>query len=104
MIYLDHNATTPLDERVLDAMLPYLRGFYGNPSALYRLGRLARTALDNARLEVAQLVAVKPSQVLFTSGATESNHLALLGLAARWGLTRSPCPRTSSMGPKGLAP
>ena len=82
MIYLDHNATTPLDERVLDAMLPYLRGFYGNPSALYRLGRLARTALDNARLEVAQLVAVKPSQVLFTSGATESNHLALLGLAA----------------------
>ena len=55
MIYLDHNATTPLDERVLDAMLPYLRGFYGNPSALYRLGRLSRTALDTARLEVAEL-------------------------------------------------
>ncbi len=81
MIYLDHNATTPLDERVLDAMLPYLRGFYGNPSALYRLGRLSRTALDTARLEVAQLVGVNPSQVLFTSGGTESNHLALLGLA-----------------------
>ena len=49
MSYFDHNATTPLDERVLEAMLPFLSTFYGNPSSLYRQGRLARSAIDNAR-------------------------------------------------------
>lgn len=77
MVYLDHNATTPLDERVLEAMLPFLKSFYGNPSALYRIGRLSRSAIETAREQVAALVGVSPGQVLFTSGGTESNNLAL---------------------------
>ncbi len=77
MIYLDHNATTPLDERVFEAMQPYLKSFYGNPSALYRIGRLSRSAVETAREQVAALAGVSPSQVLFTSGGTESNNLAL---------------------------
>ena len=81
MIYLDHNATTPLDVRVVDAMLPYLRHFYGNPSGLYRLGRLSRGAIDSAREQVAALVGAKASEVIFTSGGTEANNLALKGMA-----------------------
>lgn len=83
MIYLDHNATTPLDERVLEAMLPYLRDDYGNPSSVHALGRRARTALDQARQQVAALVNAHPSQVVFTSGGTEANNAALKGLALR---------------------
>jgi len=82
MIYLDHNATTPLDERVLEAMMPYLTSCYGNPSSLYRAGRLARGATDTAREQVAALVGAHPSQLIFTSGGTEANNLALKGLAA----------------------
>jgi cysteine desulfurase len=81
MIYLDHNATTPLDERVLEAMLPYLSTCYGNASGLYRLGRLSRGAVDTAREQVAALVGAHPSEVIFTSGGTEANNLALKGLA-----------------------
>lgn len=81
MIYLDHNATTPLDERVLEAMLPYLGAFYGNASGLYRLGRLSRSAVDTAREQVAALVGARPAEVTFTSGGTEANNLALKGLA-----------------------
>lgn len=80
--YLDHNATTPLDERVLDDMLPFLRLHYGNPSAVYRQGRLARQAIEAAREQVAQLVNVHPSQVVFTSGGTEANNLAIKGAVA----------------------
>ncbi|MCW8840132.1 MAG: cysteine desulfurase, partial [Gammaproteobacteria bacterium] len=83
MVYLDHNATTPLDERVLEAMLPYLRGRYGNPSSVYALGREARAALEQAREQVAELVSAHPSQVLFTSGGTEANNSALKGVARR---------------------
>jgi len=79
MIYLDHNATTPLDGRVLEAMLPFMGRFYGNPSALYRLGRVARTALDVSREQVAALVDAAPSEIVFTSGGTEANNLALSG-------------------------
>jgi cysteine desulfurase len=81
MIYFDHNATTPLDERVLEAMLPYLGAFYGNASGLYRLGRLSRGAVEAAREQVAALVGAHPSEVIFTSGGTEANNLALKGLA-----------------------
>jgi cysteine desulfurase len=81
MIYLDHNATTPLDERVLEAMMPYLASFYGNPSSLHRLGRLSRSAVEMAREQVAALVGAHPSEVIFTSGGTESNNLALKGLS-----------------------
>lgn len=77
MLYFDHNATTPLDERVLEVMLPYLQGFYGNASALYRLGRVSRSALENARAQVASLVGVQAEQVIFTSGGTEANNLAV---------------------------
>ncbi len=77
MIYFDHNATTPLDERVLEAMLPYLKTLYGNPSSLYRFGRIARSAIDTAREQVASLVDTQPGQIIFTSGGTEANALAL---------------------------
>ena len=80
MIYLDHNATTPLDARVGDAMQPYMERFYGNPSGLYRLGRLCRSAVDTAREQVAALVGVEPSAVIFTSGGTEATNMALKGL------------------------
>lgn len=76
MIYFDHNATTPVDERVLEAMLPYLGRQYGNPSSLYRLGRIARSAIDTAREQLATLVDTRPGQIIFTSGGTEANALA----------------------------
>lgn len=77
MIYLDHNATTPVDERVLQVMLPFFSSVYANPSSLYKLARLSRSAIDIAREQVAQLVNARPEQVIFTSGGTEANNLAL---------------------------
>ena len=79
-IYLDHNATTPLDPRVLDAMLPWLQGTHGNPSSVHRPGREARAALDKARMQVAALVNAQPAQVIFTGGGTEADNLALKGV------------------------
>lgn len=81
-IYLDHNATTPLEPRVLDAMLPYLRDQCGNASSVHRYGRAARNAVDAARAQVAALVGVHFSQVVFTAGGTEANNLALKGTLA----------------------
>ena len=80
-VYFDHNATTPVDERVLDAMLPYLRGGYGNASSRHELGTSARRAVDGAREQVAALVNVQPSQVIFVSGGTEANNLYIKGAA-----------------------
>lgn len=80
MIYFDHNATTPVDEAVLEAMLPYFTKLYGNPSSLYRLGRMARSAIDTAREQLAALIDAKPSQIIFTSGGTEANALAINSL------------------------
>lgn len=80
--YLDHNATAPLEAAVLEAMLPYLREHFGNPSSVHRLGRRARAAIDSAREQVAALVNAHPSQVVFTSGGTEANNLAIKGVAA----------------------
>jgi cysteine desulfurase len=77
MIYLDHNATTRIDERVVDAMEPYLHHLYGNPSSLYRLGRIARSAIDTAREQIASLIDAPAAQIIFTSGGTEANALAL---------------------------
>ena len=79
-IYLDHNATTPLDPRVWAAMAPYLRDHYANPSSIHSPGRMVRTAVDQAREQVAFLVEAHPSQVIFTSGGTEANNLALKGV------------------------
>jgi cysteine desulfurase len=80
-IYLDHNATTPLDPRVVEAMMPYLTGHHGNPSSAHRFGRAARAAVDTAREQVAELVQAHPSQVVFTSGGTEANNFAIKGAA-----------------------
>ncbi|HVT35349.1 MAG TPA: cysteine desulfurase family protein [Nevskiaceae bacterium] len=80
--YLDHNASTRLDARVLEAMLPYLSGPYGNASSLHRFGRAARDAVETARAQVARLVNAQPQEIVWTSGGTESNNLALKGSIA----------------------
>lgn len=81
MVYLDYNATTPLAEEALEAMMPYLAEHYGNPSSIHREGRGARAAIDNARDSLADLLKVRPHEVIFTGGGTEANNLAILGLA-----------------------
>jgi cysteine desulfurase len=81
-VYFDHNATTPLDEGVLAAMLPYLQGEYGNASSRHDFGTRARRAVNQAREQVASLVNVQPSQVVFVSGGTEANNLFIRGAAA----------------------
>ena len=80
-IYLDYNATTPVLDEVFDAMVPYFRDHFANPSSAHRAGRAARRAVDRARRQVAQALGAKPSEVVFTSGGTESNNLALFGVA-----------------------
>jgi cysteine desulfurase len=81
-IYLDNNATTPCDPRVLEKMLPYFSEIYGNPAnGLHKQGRLAAKAVDEAREQVAKLIGARPKEILFTSGATESDNLAILGVA-----------------------
>jgi len=80
-IYLDNNATTPLHPEVLEAMLPGLRENYGNPSSIHSFGRSARVQLDEAREKVAYLINAHSSEIIFTSGGTEANNLALLGVA-----------------------
>lgn len=80
-IYFDYNATTPLDPAVRRAMLPYLDEIWGNPSSVHRVGRQARALLDDARDRTARVLRCKPSEVVFTSGGTESVNLALFGVA-----------------------
>ena len=80
-VYFDHNATTPVDEKVLEAMLPYLRENFGNASSRHELGTVARRAVDAAREQVAALVNAQPSQVIFVSGGTEGNNLFVKGAA-----------------------
>jgi len=80
-VYLDNAATTPLDPRVLESMLPHLGGRRGNPSSLHALGNAARDALEEARESVASFIGASPEEILFTSGGTESDDLAVLGLA-----------------------
>jgi cysteine desulfurase len=82
-IYLDHAATTPTDPAVVEVMLPHFTQRFGNPSSIYRLGQETRAALDRARGMVATVLGARPSEILFTSGATESNNLAIKGVA--WG-------------------
>jgi cysteine desulfurase len=81
MIYLDYNATTPLCETAREAMLPYLDRHFGNPSSVHAAGRETRAAIDNARDKLATLLRIKPNEIVFTSGGTESCNLAVFGLA-----------------------
>jgi cysteine desulfurase len=81
-IYLDNNATTPVDPEVLNAMLPYLRGEYGNPSSAYALGRRAHAAVERARAQVADLIGAAPEEIVFTGCATEATNIAVRGAVA----------------------
>ena len=80
-IYLDHNATTPIAPEVLERVTSVLQNQIGNPSSLHSQGRSARVLLDEAREQVASLIGAFPSEIIFTSGGTEANNLALLGVA-----------------------
>jgi cysteine desulfurase len=79
-IYLDYAATTPLDPRVLEAMMPYMTEQFGNPNSIHSFGREVRRAIDEAREKIAQLLNCQPSEIVFTSGGTESDNLALRGI------------------------
>lgn len=81
--YLDNAATTPLRPAALEAMLPYLQQHYGNPSGIYRSGRVARRAIDDARDEIAEFCGCEAGEVVFTSGGTEADNLAIQGVASR---------------------
>ena len=80
-IYADHNATTPLDPAVLDAMLPYLGEHFGNASSVHVFGREARAAVDDARVRVAQLLGAQEGEIVFTGGGTEADNMAIFGVA-----------------------
>ena len=93
MIYLDYAATTPVDERVLAKMMPYFRESFGNPSSIHRLGQKAEAAVDEAREKVASVLGCRPDEIIFTSGGSEADNLALRGAmmahkdATQWILT-----------------
>jgi len=82
-IYFDHSATTPVDPQVLRAMLPYLKNDFGNASSLHFLGQKARAGVEAAREVVAKFLSCEPKEIIFTSGATESNNIAILGFVRR---------------------
>jgi len=102
-IYLDHNATTPCAPEVVQAMIPFFSGRFGNYSSPHRMGRDAATAVEQARQQLAMLIGCEPAELVFTSGATESNNIALLGVAAaatdRRKIVTSAVEHTSVLGP-----
>lgn len=81
MVYLDHNATTPLAPQAREAMLPFLEDGFGNPSSIHSAGRRARAAIDDSRDRLAAILGAKPHEIIFTGGGTESCNLAVMGLA-----------------------
>lgn len=81
MIYLDYNATTPIDKEVAEAMIPYLYGNFGNPSSSHELGATAKNAVEHARVQVAKLLNCSPEEIIFTSGGSESNNMVIKGVA-----------------------
>jgi cysteine desulfurase len=80
-VYLDHNATTPVEPEVLDVMLPYFSGDYGNASSIHTFGQKARSAVETAREQVAALIGARPQEIVFTSGGTEADNHAIFGIA-----------------------
>ena len=78
-LYFDHNATTPVLPEVVEAMAPFFAGVFGNPSSIHHFGQQARGAVEQARAEVARLLNCRPNEVVFTSGGTEANNLAVFG-------------------------
>jgi cysteine desulfurase len=88
-VYLDNAATTPMDDRVIEAMLPFMRGHFGNPSSVHSHGREVRTAIEKARKKVAELLQASPSEIFFTSGGTEADNTALVCGIESHGLTHA---------------
>jgi cysteine desulfurase len=84
-VYLDHSATTPVREEVVEAMLPFYRELYGNPSSVHAPGRTVRRALEEAREKTAQALGAEPTEIFFTAGGTESNNITLRGVAKKRG-------------------
>ncbi|HHZ03910.1 cysteine desulfurase NifS [Acetomicrobium hydrogeniformans] len=80
-VYLDHSATTPVDQKVLEAMLPFFSMDFGNPNSLHTWGRKARQAVDQARDEVSRLINAEPSEIIFTGGGSEADNIAIKGVA-----------------------
>jgi len=83
-VYLDNNASTPIDSNVIKEMKPYIEEYYGNPSSGHWLGKKGKSAIENARKQVADLIGAKPSEIIFTSGGSESNNHALKGIASAY--------------------
>jgi cysteine desulfurase len=88
-VYLDNAATTQMDDRVIEAMLPFMRGHFGNPSSVHSHGREVRTAIEKARKKVAELLQASPSEIFFTSGGTEADNTALVCGIESHGLTHA---------------
>lgn len=82
-VYLDHNATTPMDPRVRDAMIPWMGQIWGNPSSVHGFGQAAREAVEEARSQVAQLIGARPAEIVFTSSGTEANNAVIFDAARR---------------------
>src|SRR3982074_1552056 len=96
-VYLDHNATTAVEPEVLEAMLPFLSGEFGNAASIHTFGQRARAGVETAREQVAALIGARPQEIVFTSGGTEADNHAIFGIAET---TRDA--RTSSA--RGIAP
>src|SRR5689334_10895981 len=79
-VYIDHSATTPVDPRVVNALMPYFTEKFGNPSSVHLFGQEARAAVERARREVAALIGAKPNEIVFVSGGTEANNLGIRGI------------------------
>ena len=83
LIYLDYNDTTPIDPEVFESMVPYLTEHFGNPSSNHRYGKITKEAIEHAREQLANLINCSPSEIVFTSGGTESNNYAIMGIASK---------------------
>src|SRR5215469_5950664 len=95
-VYLDHNATTPVEPQVLDAMLPFFAGEYGNASSIHTFGQKARAAVETAREQVAALIGARPQEIVFTSGGTEADNHAIFGMLSSFTSSTSLTSPTSS--------